>query len=283
MCLQIEIAFSPHPETARVAEAAFPQGNPYLKMRALLGTLFADAEFAQLFPPQGQPAEAPFLQEVPAVQTLRQVWSEQYTPPPGPPRFKTVQERAPAAEWIASPQDPQARSSTKREVCGVGYKEHLTETCDPDTPPLITDVLTTSATSPDSNQRPTIHQALKQRDLLPHAPLGEAGYADAQTLAIRQHQDGVQVTAPAPPEESWQAAENVGFARTDFVMDGEAQGVRCPAGKQRVSWLPCREKARRCAWHVRFARKDCTPCPHHSHCTRSQEGSRELWLQSKEE
>ena len=44
MCLQIEIAFSPIPEeTVRVANAAFPKGNPYMKMRDLLGTLFEDA------------------------------------------------------------------------------------------------------------------------------------------------------------------------------------------------------------------------------------------------
>ena len=60
MCLQIEIAFSVPKETARVAHAAFPKGNPYLTMRDQLGTLFEDEQFADLFPPQGQPAEAPW-------------------------------------------------------------------------------------------------------------------------------------------------------------------------------------------------------------------------------
>ena len=31
------------------------------------------------------------------------------------------------------PYDPEARYSTKREVEWVGYKVHLTETCEPDT------------------------------------------------------------------------------------------------------------------------------------------------------
>ena len=60
MCLQIEIAFSVHKETTRVAHAAFPKGNVYMKMRDQLGTLFEDEQFADLFPPQGQPAEAPW-------------------------------------------------------------------------------------------------------------------------------------------------------------------------------------------------------------------------------
>ena len=37
-------------ETARVARAAFRKGNPLLKLRDELGAMFADADFADLFP-----------------------------------------------------------------------------------------------------------------------------------------------------------------------------------------------------------------------------------------
>ncbi len=47
-------------ETARVARAAFPKGNAYLRLRDELGPLYADADFAALFPRRGQPAEAPW-------------------------------------------------------------------------------------------------------------------------------------------------------------------------------------------------------------------------------
>src|SRR5438105_5200018 len=47
-------------ETARVARAAFPKGNPYLQLRDTFETLFADAEFADLFSTHGRPAEAPW-------------------------------------------------------------------------------------------------------------------------------------------------------------------------------------------------------------------------------
>ena len=41
-------------ETVRVAKAAFRKGNPLLTLRDELGTIFADADFADLFSRQGQ-------------------------------------------------------------------------------------------------------------------------------------------------------------------------------------------------------------------------------------
>ena len=46
--------------TMRVAEAAIPEGNTYLKLRNALGTVFDDALFSPLFPSRGQPAAAPW-------------------------------------------------------------------------------------------------------------------------------------------------------------------------------------------------------------------------------
>ena len=52
---------SPVPEdTARVARAAFPKGNPYMHMRDVLGTIYDDADFAELFEVRGRPAIAPW-------------------------------------------------------------------------------------------------------------------------------------------------------------------------------------------------------------------------------
>lgn len=56
-------------ETARVAKAAFPKGNPYLLLRDKLGVLFEDEAFAELFEWRGQPAESPgFLATVTILQ-----------------------------------------------------------------------------------------------------------------------------------------------------------------------------------------------------------------------
>jgi transposase len=51
----------PVPEgTARVAKAAFRKGNPLLSLRDELGAIFADTDFADLFPGLGQPGLAPW-------------------------------------------------------------------------------------------------------------------------------------------------------------------------------------------------------------------------------
>jgi transposase len=47
-------------ETVRVAQAAFPRGNTLMQMRDVLGTIYRDEQFADLFPVRGQPAEAPW-------------------------------------------------------------------------------------------------------------------------------------------------------------------------------------------------------------------------------
>jgi transposase len=46
-------------ETQRVARAAFPKGNVYMRMRDELGEVYTDGSFAELFPRRGQPAESP--------------------------------------------------------------------------------------------------------------------------------------------------------------------------------------------------------------------------------
>ena len=47
-------------ETARVARAAFPKGNRYIRMRDELGTVYEDSAFVDLFSRRGQPAEPPW-------------------------------------------------------------------------------------------------------------------------------------------------------------------------------------------------------------------------------
>jgi hypothetical protein len=47
-------------ETARIARAAFRKGNPLFRVRDELGAIFADADFADLFPRLGQPGLPPW-------------------------------------------------------------------------------------------------------------------------------------------------------------------------------------------------------------------------------
>jgi hypothetical protein len=78
----------------------------------------------------------------------------------------------------------------------VGYKVHLTETCDAGQPDLITQVITTPATTPDCVMGLTIHHDLAQRDLLPGTHLLDSGYVDADLLVTAQTQHQVDVIGP---------------------------------------------------------------------------------------
>ena len=50
MCLHPSPVDPVPEETARVARAAFPKGNTYLRMHEELGAVFEDEVFAALFP-----------------------------------------------------------------------------------------------------------------------------------------------------------------------------------------------------------------------------------------
>ena len=97
-------------------------------------------------------------------------------------RWRTNDEIPPSAQYIGSPYDLEARYSQKRSTSWVGYKVHLTESCDADLPHLITNVETTIATTPDDAVTAQIHASLKQRDLLPDVHLTDMGYIDAELL-----------------------------------------------------------------------------------------------------
>ncbi len=60
MCLHPELIPTVPEATARVAKAAFPKGNRYMRWRDELGLFYNDEEFAELYPDRGQLAIAPW-------------------------------------------------------------------------------------------------------------------------------------------------------------------------------------------------------------------------------
>jgi transposase len=118
-----------------------------------------------------------WLYEVPAVQVLRRVWIQQFcaSEPCEPVRWRIAEDLPPAPQLISSPYDPDARWSKKRDTSWVGYKVHLTETCDDDLPHVITNVETTNATTADHSMTDVIHGHLAERDLLPSEHLVDSG------------------------------------------------------------------------------------------------------------
>jgi transposase len=141
------------------------------------------------------------VRELPALEVLRRIWLQQYyrctVPGREVLRWRTGDEQLPSAVRIASPDDLEARYSSKRDTHWVGYKVHLTETCDAGQPDLITQVITTPATTPDCVMGLTIHHDLAQRDLLPGTHLLDNGYVDADLLVTAQTQHQVEVVGPA--------------------------------------------------------------------------------------
>jgi hypothetical protein len=76
-----------------------------------------------------------------------------------------TEEAPPPGQYISSPYDHDARYSQKRGLTWIGYKIHLTESCDADLPHLITNVETTTATTSADAVTARIHEALKQHEL----------------------------------------------------------------------------------------------------------------------
>jgi transposase len=226
-------------------------------------------------------SDQPALQDLPQVRILRRVWAEQYVQAEGRLLWRSVQELPGSAEQIASPYDGEARYSKKRSTEWVGYKVHLTETCDPAAPSLIVNVETTPATTPDDNMLAVVHASLEKRDLLPAEHLVDKGYTDSRVL-VESHRDyGITIVGPVAEDPSWQARQADGLDKSQFVVDWEHHVVTCPAGKQSLSWLPNTYPPNGMTWEVRFARQDCTPCPLRPRCTTAKREPRLLGLQER--
>ena len=217
------------------------------------------------------------LWRLPAVQTLRQVWLQQYTRQGEQVRWRAVEELPPAPHSLNSPHDPEARYTQTRAREWIGYKVHFTESCDAEAPLLITDVQTTPAPTPDSEVLPQVYAALEQRALLPATHLVDAGYPDAELMVQTAPRYGVRVVGPLQGDPSWQARAQTGFAAGDFTIDWEGQRVRCPDGKESRGWQAT-TKHGHAVIQVHFAPQDGHPCPHRPRCTRAKEAGRKLTL-----
>ncbi len=184
----------------------------------------------------------------------------------------------PAAEMVQSPHDTEARYSWKREVNWVGYKVHLTETCDKDGPNLITHVETASATSPDLRALAAVHQALSEKDLLPERQLVDSGYMGSKEMATARNLHGVDLFGPVRRDGSWQAKMLGGIDSTRFRIDWEARTATCPEGTKIRYWKPELNRHGRNVVAVLFAKAVCGACERRPLCTRSRFTGRELTL-----
>jgi transposase len=220
------------------------------------------------------------LQELPALEALRRIWLQQYyrctVPGLEALRWRTGDEQPPAAVRIASPYDLEARYSSKRDTHWVGYKLHLTETCDVGQPDLITQVLTTPATTQDSVMGPTIHRDLAQRELLPRTHLLDSGYVDADLLVTAQTQHQIDVIGPPFGSYSRQRLAGEGYDLQAFILDWQAEQARCPQGHPSVHWRPGHEVSGDPVIRLRFDGATCRVCPARRACTSAKDAPRQL-------
>lgn len=244
--------------------------------------------------------ERPWLRELPQVAVLCTVLRQTFlieTRADGREvmRRRTDSDGVPPGQYrLASPYDTDARWAAKGELFWLGYKIHLTETCDDppeaaaaaedrggERPNLITHVLTTDATVPDNAVVQRIHQALTERGLAPDEHYLDSGYPSAAGVLEAKAEHGITMITPLLADTSPQARAGNGYARSDFVFDYATRTTTCPSGQVSSTWTDCVQYG--AAKIVATFRKDaCGPCPVRSLRTTSRRGARQLTVPPRE-
>jgi transposase len=218
-----------------------------------------------------------------AVGVLRRVWVQQFRIEDDRVLLRGRDDMPPGAQLIRSPYDPEVRYSVKRDMTWTGYKVHLTETCDGGAPRLITQVLTTPATTADSDATAPIQEALSRADRLPSEQLTDEGYTDAALLVQSRERHGVEIVGPVARDGSWQASEEGGLDVTRFAVDWESQRATCPNGKLSKPFVPTKNGRGGTFLLAAFPAAECRACGLRPQCTRSRSRGRTLYLHPRPE
>jgi len=186
--------------------------KPESQRRALAEQIGADGlALLRALEHAGTPAQ---LQTLESVQVLRQVWQQYYEVVKGEARWRAGPHVGEDEGVIRSPYDPKVRSGKKRESVWLGYKVHLTETCQTPAveaeqgqesraaPQLLVQVQTTLADVQDVEVTASIQQALAQAELLPDEQVVDTGYVDADLLVSSQRDYGIRRLRPVLADTS---------------------------------------------------------------------------------
>ena len=273
----------------RIEDTRLPQGqanrDAYAQMVGEDGFALLDALEAAATPEQ--------LRALPMIATLRQTWQRHYerasdegTAPSHPARssvrFKRNQELPPAAEAIESPYDPEARYRQKCDTQWTGSMVHVSETCEPTAPHLLTQVHTTTAAVYEAQCTEPIHQALHAKDLAPQEHFVDGAYISADGLVTSRDAHGITLRGPTRPIQGGQAHTDGAYDLSKFTVDWEQRQARCPQGKVSTVWREYVDREGQPYTIVRFGLQDCRPCPARPLCSRTQETGRSLHLPSQE-
>ncbi|GGX28058.1 hypothetical protein GCM10010353_49110 [Streptomyces chryseus] len=228
-------------------------------------------------------ADAPCgLRDVAEVEILRRVWVQHFHQPEGPVRRRDPKDRPPGASRLVTPYDPEARGGKKNDLVWDGYKVHLTETCEPDTPHLITNMATTVSTTADSVMSKEIHASLAARDCLPGEHWVDAGYPTAAQVVAARAEHGIDLHGPMAASTA--ASAGGPFGQDAFTIDWDREQVTCPNGTTSTQWHHRHSQEGLPVIRVRFSPADCRPCPRLRDCVDSPTAQRrELNLRHQDE
>lgn len=262
----------------RIEDQRLPKGKE--AREEYLKTVGADG--LQLLAYLDAPYAPRSLKELSEVEILRRLWEQHYELIDGEIRILDPKEMPEGARRIESPYEVEARYSTKRSMSWVGYKVHLTESCDEGFPHLITDVHTTAATATDVKQLGAIQRRLAASGVLPAEQLADSSYVCGSNL-VSSHARQIDLIGPAYKDNTWQAKADEGFDVANFRIDWEKKTVLCPQERQSIRWSETKTARGRRMIHIDFSPDDCITCPSWSSCTRAKNLPRTLTLQPQEE
>jgi transposase len=221
------------------------------------------------------------LRQLGQVQILQTVWQQCYQrDEQGQVKWRDGP-RVEAKERLISPYETQARVGCKGNMTWLGYRTHLTETCEADLPEVIVQVQTTVAPITDVEQLHPIQQDLLKHGLRPREHLVDGGYLDSEQM-LASAQLGIEVHGPALSDQSWQARAPGGYTLKAFAVDWQQQTVHCPQGHQSQSWQVAKRGKQAGSITVLFARETCEHCPVRAQCSRSLTQGRKLTLPPQE-
>lgn len=265
----------------RVEEGRLPKGEA---KRERYAVEIGQEGFALL--DQLDQVKAAHLRELPTVQTLRLIWSQQFLCDVEGKTLRWVAwtDTIPASERPASPYDSDTRWATKGETKWQGYRIHLSETCEPDQPELITHVHLAPAPQHDSQALPDIHTELIGHGLTPEYHLVDSGYMSAGLLTSSQKQ-GIGLIGPPRERHNWQERTEGAFTHRDFRIDWERHDVLCPQGFLNKSWVETVDSVGTPVVLVQFRRRTCERCEVREKCTKADrnKGGRNLLLRREAE
>ncbi|MEO3892753.1 MULTISPECIES: IS1182 family transposase [unclassified Nonomuraea] len=248
---------------SRVDNYRFPKGEDARQRWAL--TVGADG-FTLLEAVHHRDAPA-WLRQLPAVQTLRIAWIQQYHREEKGVRWREGRDLPPARRRLSSPYDPDAHYGLKRGAGWCGYKVHLSETCEPDAPHLLTGVQTTDATVADSEVTEQIHTDLTRRGLRPDMHAVDAGYISATLILTAREEHAIDLLGPVGLDTHTTGKDGLG--QEAFTIDWKARTATCPGGATSVSWSDQRKPNGTPITRVHFSITDCAPCPFRAACTKA--------------